>query len=184
MRKIVVAVVLALLLIMPRVAHATCGTSPTGTVQPLSYLFSTEFQDGQGPGAITPGCIRDLIASVGQGNIGMEIDFFWSGSPTASATLVKSFSRTTTLPANTSIRCNALTGATSSTTLTIAANISNVQSNVGTLVFSAGGPANQGCTATFTTSKTFNPGDFIELVYPVTPDATLANVSASIAGLQ
>jgi hypothetical protein len=182
--KTVLTGVLLLLLWPATSAFALCGSAANGTVQSLAYLYSTEFQDAQAAGSITPGCIRDLIASVGQGNLGIEIDFFQGGVPAASTQIVKSFSRVTVLPASTSIRCNALVGATASTTVTLAANISSVQSNVGTMVFAAGGGANSGCTATFTTAKTFGTGDFIEVLFPATADATLANVSVSIAALQ
>lgn len=159
-------------------------TATTGTVRTLPFLLGSEFQDGQAPGSITAQDMRDLIVSLGQGNIGIEIDYFQSGVPAASTRLVKSFSRSTVVPTSPAIRCNAIVGATSSTTLTLSANISNVASNVGTLVFAASGPANAGCTVTFSSPVTFAGGDFLTVVFPSTPDATLANISISVPGVQ
>ena len=45
-------------------AYAVCGSATNGTPHILTYLTQSEFQDGQATGSITPGCVRDLIASV------------------------------------------------------------------------------------------------------------------------
>jgi hypothetical protein len=179
---------LTLAICAPRAAGATCGDAANGVVEPLSYLFGTEFQDGQPVGSVTPGCIRDLIASIGPGNVGIEIDYFILGVPSpvngVALKLVKEFSRPTAVPISPAIQCNALIGATNSTTLTLSATISGVTTSVGTMVFAAGGGANQSCTPTFNTQKSFSPGDELAIVFPVTPDATLSSVSVSIPGLQ
>lgn len=45
------------------IGHATCSGSTNGTPQTLSYLTSSDFQNGRPAGSITPDCIRDLAAS-------------------------------------------------------------------------------------------------------------------------
>jgi hypothetical protein len=176
---------LLLLAFLPIRAHAVgCTDVTNGTVQTQSYLLTQEFQDGRPAGSITPGCMRDLIATLGQGNIGIEIDFFMAGTPAASAVLVKTFSRQTVVPASPGIQCTAVTGATASTTVTLSHEVSGTLTSVGTAVFAASGSAYQSCTATWTTLVTFAAGDSLVATFPATPDATAANISISIPALQ
>jgi hypothetical protein len=44
-------------------AYAACGGGANGTPTSSSTLLTGEFQDGQSPGSIVPGCVRDIIAS-------------------------------------------------------------------------------------------------------------------------
>jgi hypothetical protein len=191
MRKLLAAVLLALVFCAPRPAYAVCGSAANGTVQPLSYLFATEFPDSLPANSITPGCIRDAIASVGQGNVAVDIDFYQQGLLPAAVAgvpvrIVKTFVRPSVIPTSPTIQCSAMIGATLSTTLTLYTTISGVNTSVGTLVFAAGNQGNTrvGCTATFTTQKTVAAGDELELAFPATADATLASVAVSVPNLQ
>lgn len=185
-RFLFVPLVLALFSLLPHQASATCGSGSTGTAQTFSYLLSSEFQDGQPAGSIHPGCIRDLIASTGPGggNIGMEIDFFAAGVPSNSLLLAKTFSRSTVVAASAPIKCTAVVGATSSTTVTLYHVVSGSPTSVGTLVFAASGSAYQSCTVTFSSTVTFAAGDSLEASFPSTADATLANISISLPATQ
>jgi len=165
-------------------AQATCVGGTNGTVQTLSNLLTQEFQDGQAAGSITPACMRDLIATLGQGNIGMEVDFFMFGLPSASAVLSKAFSRTTVVPSGAAIKCVAIAGATASTTVTLSKVTSGSSTSVGTAVFAASGSAYETCTPTWSSSVTFSPGDLITATFPASPDATAANINISIPALQ
>lgn len=120
------------------------------------------------------------------GALGMEIDFFYSGLPTASALLGKVFSRSTTVAASAPMKCNAVVGATASTTVTFTRIPSGTSSPtvVGTAVFSALGTTYQGCTVTWSSSVTFGPGDILTATFPGAPDVTLASVAISIPGVQ
>jgi hypothetical protein len=119
-----------------------------------------------------------------QGNIGIEIDFNYSTTPTASATLIKTFSRQTVVAASAAIKCAAVAGATSSATVTLYHIVSGTPTSVGTLVFGASGSAYQGCTATFSPSVTFAAGDSLTVVFPASPDATLSNIAISVPATQ
>lgn len=165
-------------------AHATCTPTANGTVQTLSFLLTSEFQDGQAAGSISPACIRDMIASLGQGNIGIEVDIFMSGQPAPSAILGKAFSRVTVVPASAAIKCSAVVGATASTTVTLSKVVSGTPTSVGSVVFAAAGAAYEPCTATWSSSVTFNPGDLIVATFPASPDTTAANIAISVPALQ
>lgn len=164
--------------------QATCTDVSNGTVQTKAFLLTQEFQDGQAAGSITPGCMRDLIASVAQGNIGIELDFYMFGLPPASAVLAKTFSRTTVVPAGAAIKCAAIAGATASTTVTLSKVTGGSSSSVGSVVFAALGSAYETCTATWSSSITFNAGDLITATFPASPDVTAANIDISIPALQ
>lgn len=178
------ALVVLCLLIGIGGAQATCTDVPNGTVQTPSFLLTQEFQDGQPAGSITSGCMRDLIATLSQGNIGIEVDFFMFGLPPASSVLSKAFSRTTVVPSAAAIRCVAIAGATASTTVTFSKVTSGTPTSVGTAVFASSGSAYETCTPTWSSSVTFNPGDLITATFPASPDATAANINISIPGLQ
>ena len=119
-----------------------------------------------------------------QGNIGIEIDFDYTGVPTASAHLNKTFSRQTVIPASAAIKCSAQEGATSSATVTLYHVVSGTPTSVGTLVFGASGSAYQSCTATFSSAVTFAVGDSLTAVFPSTADATLGDIAISIPATQ
>lgn len=172
------AILAGLLLCVPAKAQNT------GTVRTQSFLLQSEFQDGQAAGSITPQDMRDLIVTLGQGNIGFEVDFFMYSTPPASAILAKSFSRASSVIASAPIKCNAVVGATSSYTVTLKKVTGGTVTSIGTLVFAASGSANQGCTATFSSAVSFAAGDIIEATFPSGTDATIANVSISVPALQ
>jgi hypothetical protein len=132
-------------------------------------------------GAMTP---RTIVTADLTGQVGMEVDFFYSGVPGNSAVLAKAFSRATTVAASAPIKCNAIVGATSSATVTLTKVTGGSSSSIGTLVFAASGSAFQGCTVTFSSSVSFAAGDMIRATFPGTADATLANVAISIPAVQ
>jgi hypothetical protein len=125
-------------------------------------------------------------AAPGAGPVGMEIDFFYSGVPYANGLLAKTFSRATTVAASAPIKCNAIVGATVSTTVTFARIPAGTSTPtpVGQVVFSAVGGIYQGCTATWTISVSFASGDILTETFPGTADATLANIAISIPAVQ
>jgi hypothetical protein len=186
MRRFLILPMVLASFFLSRQAFAACGTGPNGVVHTIPYLLASEFQAGQSGGSITTGCIRDLIASLGPGggNIGTEIDFYMSGVPSSSATLAKTFSRQTTIAAGAPIKCTAIVGATTSTTVTLYHVVAGTPTSIGTVVFGPSGAAYQACTATFTFSVTFAVGDSLEEVFPSTADATLANISVSLPAQQ
>ena len=174
------------------------AASLTGTTLPSSIVssslasaaggsFGTAAYDATGAtsGTIPVLSTGGVLANAQmQGNIGIEIDFFYSGMPGASAMLAKTFSRQTVVAASAPIKCSALTGAMASTTATLYHVVSGTATAVGALVFAASGSAYQTCTATFASAVTFAPGDTLIEVFPASPDATLAGIAVSIAALQ
>ena len=65
----ILLVMLAVLLGGTHAGHAACSATTNGTPQTLSFLTSSDFQDGRVAGAISADCFRDLAASVyGSGN--------------------------------------------------------------------------------------------------------------------
>lgn len=61
--------------------HATCTNVTNGTPQTFTTLTQSEFQNGQGAGALTYGCMRDLIAST-YGSANNNINLKNLGLPT------------------------------------------------------------------------------------------------------
>lgn len=177
MRRLAAA--LLALLLVPTVVQAQTGT--TGTVRTLPYLLQQEFEDGQPNYSITPQDMRDLIVSLGQGNVHTEVPYFMYGVPPNSAVLPYLFSITTTINATPGIVCNSLVAATASTTITLTHVVASTPTTVGTVVFAAGQTT---CTSTFSSVVTFGANDLLEAVFPATADATLSGINITIPALQ
>ena len=105
---------------------------------------------------------------------------FYPGLPSASAILLRvPIARAVTFPANfADSRGSASANATGSTAFDIQ---KNGGASVGTMTFAAGAS-----TATFTSSGgasvSFAAGDYLSVIAPATPDATLADVGFVLAG--
>jgi len=102
---------------------------------------------------------------------------FFPGAPTASQLiLLHVFSRSVTFPSGlTGSNGKAKTAATAQTDIDIKKN----GSSVGTIRFAASGTVP---TFIMASQTTFAAGDYMEWIAPATPDATLADISVTLAG--
>ena len=108
----------------------------------------------------------------------IDIGTYVSGTPSANEVILRYvFTRAVTFADEfAASQGSAGAAATGSTTFLVRKN----GSNVGTIVFAA-----SGTIATFTTTGTtvsFAAGDVLDIVAPASPDATLANISVTLAG--
>lgn len=136
----------------------------------------SEYTDG---GALQP---TDAIIVVrGAGNVRAfsqlyDVGFYFPGVPGDDAIISRIvIPRACYLPSGaTNSRADAATAATGSTTLTIR----NDATDIGTIVWSAAGT-----TGAFTVAanRTFAAGDVLSVVGPATADATLADISITLA---
>lgn len=122
-----------------------------------------------------------LIVVRGSGNVRAfatmyDVAFYFPGSPEGDALISRIvIPRACYLPSGaTSSRADAAAAATGSTTLTIR----NDATDIGTIVWSAAGT-----TGAFTVAadRTFAAGDVLSVVAPSTADATLADISITLA---
>jgi hypothetical protein len=112
-----------------------------------------------------------------------DIAIFMPTTPGPNVIVRVASARNATFPASlTGSECIAKAGATSSTAITVNRVHSGTTTAVATITFAASGSANQTCTFTAASPITTVPGDVIEFVFPATPDATLANISITLAG--
>lgn len=113
------------------------------------------------------------------GTIPYDMPMFLPGVMTNSQLLSRIiFTRAITFPINlTATQCSARVAATASTTLTLNKN----GTSIGTLVFAASGTTP---TITFSAAVSFAAGDILTITGPATADATLADVSLTIAAFR
>jgi hypothetical protein len=110
-----------------------------------------------------------------------DVALYVESAPTASERLLRlPISRNSTFAGNFSgSYANASTAATGSTVFDVRKN----GSSVGSITFAA-----SGTTATFTTTSgaavTFSAGDYLEIIAPNTPDATLKEIGFSLKGVR
>lgn len=121
-----------------------------------------------------------LGSAWGRASSPVDMGTFAAGTPAASEVLLRYvFARTTTFADEfAGSQASAGTAATASTVFLVKKN----GSTVGTVTFAASGTV--GVFATTGTTVSFAAGDVIELQGPSSPDATLANISFTFAGVR
>lgn len=123
-------------------------------------------------------CRQYMPYAIGGGAQPYDVPMFFPGVQQNNNQLMARiiFQRTVTFPSGSgTVRSSAVGAATGSTTWTLKKN----GSSIGTLVW-AGAGVNP--TVTFSSSVTFNAGDILTLEGAATPDATLSDVSVTMAG--
>ena len=109
--------------------------------------------------------------------VGYDVGAFFPNQPGASAKVLKHvFTRSVQFPSGlTGSAAKAGTAATAQTDFDIQKN----GSSVGTMRFAAAATT---ATFIFSSAQTFNATDFIDIVAPATPDATLADIAFTLKG--
>jgi hypothetical protein len=113
-----------------------------------------------------------------------DLSMFYPGTVSSSAIVRVTSARVATYPTGlTGSYCVAKEGATSSTTITIKQIHAGSSTSVGTVVFGSGGGTNvTNCTFTAASGISLAAGDALEFAFPATPDATLGDVTITVAG--
>jgi hypothetical protein len=127
-------------------------------------------------------CNGTAWTALGGGGSGgaFDVAMFMPSTPNAAAIVQVNFPRAVQFPASlTGSVCKAKTAATASTTVTLKKISGGSTTNIGTAVWAA---AATSCTFTFSSSVSFAAGDIVEFSFPAPADATLANVTITLAG--
>lgn len=166
-------------LAVPGLLYTVSGGPVTGSGT-LTFALKTQakntFLCGPASGADAAPTMRTLTAADLPAQP-FDVTAFYPGVPAASAKVTRvPLARAVSFPANFSGSVGiAAVAATSSTAFDVQKN----GVSVGTITFAAGAS-----TATFTTSGavTFAAGDYLSIIAPATPDATLADPGIVLAG--
>lgn len=156
----------------PGPAGATGATGPTGAT------------GAAGPGVAAGGAVGQLLGKSSGADYATEwqtqpydLGIYIPDEPTADMICARVAAvRAFTLPASlTGSVASAGTAATASTVFTIHKGVSSI----GTVTFDASATAG---TFSFASSVSFASGDVLRITAPATPDATLSDISISLAG--
>jgi hypothetical protein len=157
----------------------TCDSNHAGMVQWTGSVIS--------PNNTLEYCNGSTWGAVGGSSGGVyDLSMFYPGTVSSNAIARVVSARTATYPSGlTGSYCVAKEGATSSTTITLHQIHAGSSTNVGTVVFAggSGGSTNvTNCTFAAASGISLAVGDALEFAFPSTPDATLGDVSITIAG--
>jgi hypothetical protein len=126
--------------------------------------------------------IREGTSAPQWENAPYDVASFMPSTPQASSFINIVLPRSIQLPSGlTSSQCIAITAATASTTVTINKISGGTTTAEGTAVWAA---AAKTCTFTFSSAISFAAGDMVQFSFPAPADATLANVSITLAGIR
>lgn len=166
------------------------GYTASGTLASSAALTAHGLVIGGGAGAtptaLAPGSqyqmLRQGATDPAWEDAPYDLATFMPGTPAASAIARVAVVRPVKLSAGLSgLACIGKTAATGSTTVTLNKVSAGVTTAIGSLAWSGSGTT---CSPTFSSDVTLAAGDMLEEAWPVSPDATLADIAITLPGVR